>query len=250
MYRLFLLSFFISAALFGNECRNRLFLGPQAHYISVDAPSLGTFSGGAGGAEIGYEYIKPNGLFAHVELDGSWSSLSQSETTSSIDQVEVFFGVDIGYAFQWGDCYPMFEFIPYTGYFYHYLNEDRNIENYERMTFIYKMPYIPFGFRFTNWRYEWFAWGLQYQYQIDVDPFLKISILHGAYWELDRSDDQLIEGLIIFKPSCDVSIWFTPFYRYSKTGDSVARTQSGLFLGIQEQTYHSVGAKVEFSYLF
>ncbi|MCH9612123.1 MAG: hypothetical protein S4CHLAM102_06060 [Chlamydiia bacterium] len=226
---------------------NRLYAAPLYHYVMLNNQGVGTFKGNAWGGEVGYEYMVPMGLYALGSVNGSWSKLNQKNGSATIRQKEAFANVQLGYtAAAYGWEIVDFYLVLFTGYSYHYLNEKQKVPGTLDTTFIFKMPFIPLGFKLYVMDRDHFVLGLNYQYQFDLDPIVKISTLRGAYWALNRHSDQFAEVDFIFK-WCNYDIRFSPYWRNSSSGPSTAVTSSGTSLGLQEQKYDTFGALLEFS---
>ena len=168
---------------------------------------------------------------------------------SYIDQIEVFFTGNIGYAIKWGRDLKHW-FVPYLGYDYLWLRQFLYIVGYEPLRYTYKKPYLPFGVLFEMYALPCLSFGINYTYLVDIDTRLDIKQLIGSGWFLTKKNDYIIQFPVVFK----IKEWFDlrliPYFRRLKFGESTAITSSGLALGLQPEGYKIWGGDIELSIRF
>jgi hypothetical protein len=227
---------------------NRFYAGPLVQHTTLHAKGLGTFKGTAGGVQIGYQRIRPDSLFARAYAIGDWTTLDGSGF-SKITQNKYTLGGHLGFSGVFGEK-DRFTIAPYTGCAYHYLDEKREIQGYSSYHAAYKLPFVPLGLLFLAQVNPLVSIGIDYQYQFDIDPMVKLSYMNGALWKLKREDNQYVEMIFAFRWANHWDVRLTPYYRYLKTGASTAVTTIGTQLGIQKQSYQTFGGSLAVSYFF
>ncbi len=220
-----------------------LLFGPSLGAAQLKATGVGTFRGGMWGGFAAYEYARDRGLYAYPVVRAATGHLKMSDSSSSMRNTQVNYGTRLGYVYTFGKN-NSFQIVPYTGYFGTWIEQKQSIEGFSPFTYTFDMPYIPVGAQLAYTFTRHISLKGLYQYQIDILPRLKISVLDGAYWELSRRGDQYAELTLTLQRCRKYALQLTSYVQTSNTGSSKAVTAQGMPLGVQAQDYIEYGGRL------
>lgn len=257
-YCLFFLLFFFSTLIAEEDSTSTtskdirtssIHIGPVYQRYQLDMNSVGFFHGNTWGGFAYYTYAKPWGLYANLGAEASSGNLFSQLGSSEISQIEFLFTEKIGYNIPWGKS-QQHTLTLYTGYNYLWWRQHLNITGYNPFIYTYKKPYIPFGFNLNFTATDWLSFGVNYTFLFAIETHVNISATVGSDWFLKRKNDQMLEFPLLFKIRDRLHISLIPFYRSLKMGSSTAVTDTGLRLGLQENSYQIWGGKFELAFYF
>lgn len=242
---------------------SRLYIGPQLYggYLKVqntDSTAAGLIGldnfdssekGFFYGANGGYEYKHPWGLFANIDLNYGQGDLKKSGDLSRyLHEYEVT-GV-VGY--QLGGCVE--DRWSATGYIgVDYLTQNFHVSDLD-VGYRYYLYRIPVGIKGD---YSFCACSSRWSVGINVavlpqfDSTVKISVLNGARWSLAKRTDWMV-AIPLEYSSCmwPVSVKLNLFWRKVGIGGSKAKTSSGNALGLPPSKWNAFGAALDIAWEF
>ncbi len=240
---------FIAASAIAHSPRSEIYVGPQGYYAKAHIGGISPhFHGSLWGAVIGYQYMKPQGLYFRLEADWAAGRMRSHGNPSRYLHDENVEGV-FGYAWQM----KKWRVIPYIGYAFHYLIESREATaEYTPAKFKYQTYNLPVGFWTSYaWNPHW-ELGIKAQWAYNIDPAVAISQLSGALWTLDHKQGVRVDLPLQFSFGDRVRgvLRLNPFYQWYQLGASSATSSSGTSLGITTQTWTYWGGLFSFGCQF
>ena len=225
------------------------YAGAEIYAMSLKIQGIAShFRGTLAGAVLGYTYNQPNSFYADAHVKWALGEVRNSRQPSRFIHDELVEG-RLGYAGRWGK----FELIPFMGFGFHYLIEDRKQSSeYKGMKTSYRDYYFPLGFKFCYYCMDRLNVGLNFTWWTDVDSSVKITGLQGAHWVLNREDGYRIELPIegFLGKNKRWSFCLEPFWQYYQLGADRTNTTLGENLGITTQTFNYYGGTLTAAWSF
>ncbi len=231
------------------EETSSFYAGPEVYSTSLHIDGVSSdFRGTLAGAVLGYTYKKSNSLYVNVCVKWALGQVRNSGHPSRFIHDELIEG-QLGFV---GRFWKM-ELIPFLGFGFHYLIEDRKeSETYTAMKTSYRDYYLPLGLKWRYYFCDRLNAGLNFAWWKDLDPSVKISGIKGAHWTLDRKEGYRIampfEGFLDSKKRWSVCL--EPFWEQYQLGSDRAVSSTGDSLGIKKQTFNYYGGTLTASIWF
>lgn len=242
---------------------SRLYVGPQLYYTNLKVENTDSSLAGLLGLENsntslggvmygvngGYEYEKPWGLYANIDLNYGQGKLKKSGgLTRYIHEYDV--SAVAGYCVGGGDecCWSL---IPYAGF--GHLTQNHTLTSFH-VKYRYSIYYVPVGIKFDCGFYAYCGYwtaGLDVAVLPQVDSTTKINLLKGARWSLAKRTDWLVSVPIeYYSDCCPLSVKLDLFWKSLGIGGSKAVTEGGIALGLPPSKWNAIGASLDLVWEF
>jgi hypothetical protein len=225
------------------------YAGPEVYALSLSISGIASdFHATLAGAVLGYTYKKPNSFYFDARLKWAIGEARHTAQPSRFIHDELVEG-QLGYVGQIGK----FELIPFVGFGFHYLIENRKeSSSYTGMKTSYRDYYFPLGLKLNYYCMDRLSIGLNFTWWKDVDSTVKISGLHGAHWVLDRKDGYRLELPVegFLDKNKRWSFCLEPFWQQYQLGADRTNTTLGRNLGITTQTFNYYGGTLKAAFWF
>jgi len=247
------------------ECGNSIFsIGANYSHVNIKPRDNASFNGTLGGLHAMYEYRPMNSFYGAASFAWRQGKTSGSDGSRSIIDINVAERLGYVFACKNNKCLSTL----FSGFGFRFLGHLLRPSDLSSSVFIgsffppfitdenslrinYHDFYIPLGFLFEYSISSWFDLGLYATWMPQVFSTAKIKPLGGAYWDLKETyGNFLIEVPFKFSKCKKYSLVLKPFFEYWQDGKSIAKTSSGIPLGLPKNTYYFVGINLAFLYSF
>lgn len=238
---------------------SRLYGGGQAYYyhlrITDDkaVPATATphpFTGWLGGFILGYEYKKPNSLYAVLQTSYALGSIESHDTGNKKRFIhDEIVETRIGYDGALTRDFSCFMTV-YTGAGFRWNIQHRNSGTLEELKLNYYKVYIPLGLLINYIPDKTVNIGLDFEWIPDVLSMASISTLSGAFWELKRKNNYLVQLPCMFTFARRYELSITPFWMHFEEGASLTVTDAGVDLELEKQQTNDWGGRVSLGVYF
>jgi hypothetical protein len=228
---------------------SEIYVGPQGYYAKAKIRGLSpNFHGSLWGGVFGYQYMKPYSLYFRLQGDWAIGRIKSKGNPSRYLHDENVEG-DFGYTW----CPGKWRVIPYVGYAFHYLIENREeTEEFTGTKFKYQTYNIPVGMRVDYLFNRHFELGVKAQWMYNIDPAVKISQLQGALWTLVHKQGVRVDlpFQYNFGKAIQGVLRLSPFFQWYQLGRTKAVTDDGVPLGVTTQTFTYWGGLLTLGWKF
>ncbi len=233
---------------------SRIFVGAEAYYYHLQIEDGSTvssvsatphaFTGTVAGFILGYEYKKPESLYAVLQASYALGSIKTRATGNNRrfihDEIlETRWGYNASFLSE-----NRLTFTPYTGAGIRWNIQYRNPGTLPGLKFNYYKIYIPLGFLLNYKPHPAINLGLDFEWMPDVLSMVSLSSLGGSFWELQRMNNYLVQVPCTFSFAKRYEVSLTPFWMQFVDGKSVAVTDAGIALGLQKQVTNDWGGRL------
>jgi hypothetical protein len=219
----------------------RAYLKPNAN------PS---FSGNMGGAQLAYEYQRPDFFYGGFTFDWRYGHLHASNGKRKLQDFDV--QERLGYTLQVDRFNALVTF--FAGFGYRHLRHSIDLNGASSIKLYYNHFYIPVGVLKQFEIASCFSLGANVIWMAQVFPTVTISPPSSARWKIRRQfKNFLVELPLIFHLDDyvkNLSIILVPQFEIWQDGRSIARTSSGTSLGLPENTYIFWSGELNVKYAF
>ncbi len=237
-----------------NDARySRIFVGGQAYYYNLrisDSDSNSAtatpnpFKGCLGGFILGYEYKRPNNLYAVLQLSYALGTIRTHDTGNNRRFIhDEILETRFGYFRSLTKNFRYF-LTPYTGAGFRWNIQHRSAGTLAALNFDYYKIYIPLGLIMNYVPNKIVNLGVDFEWMPDVLSMVSISTLKGAFWELKRMNNYLVQAPCLFTFGNRWELGFTPFWMQFGDGQSIAVTDNGIALDLDQQKTNDWGGRV------
>lgn len=241
-------SLFSANAAFTSETSS-FYIGPQVSAVSLHIGGISRdFRGTLTGATLSYNYQKPNNLYANACAKWALGELHNSSHTPRFLHDESIEG-QLGFTGRFGKM----ELIPFLGFGFHYLIENRQeSKNYLAIKTSYRDYYVPLGLKWRYYLINRLQVGVNFTWWHDVDSSVKIAKIKGVHWTLDLKDGYRvtvpIEGFV--DQGRRWGFCLEPFWQGYQLGSDNTLSSAGDSIGIRAQTFNYYGSTLSSSWHF
>jgi len=238
---------------------SRLYGGGQAYYYHLKiVDDLGVaaratpnpFTGWVGGFILGYEYKKPNSLYAVLQTSYALGSIESHDTGNNKRFIhDELLETRIGYDGALTRDFSWFV-TPYTGAGFRWNSQYRYPGTLPDLKCNYYKIYIPLGLLINYIPNQTLNIGLDFEWMPDVLSMVSFSSLPGSFWELKRKNNYLVQLPCMFTFARRYELSLTPFWMHFEEGDSTTITNGGVALGLEKQRTNDWGARVSLGVYF
>ena len=224
-------------------------VGGDYHRSRLDSQDLGTYYGNIWGGNVAFSYGRDWGAYVGLKVNGGAGTLHGTEDGNRIGFTEMAFDEHAGFIATWGERLKA-KLTPYLGFRYLWMKEDLDIFGYPIIHYTYHKLYVPVGFNFDLMISKCFSAGFNFEYQINLETYQHIDSLDGARWFLKKRNDWFVELPLTYHPFDFLSVTTKPYFRSVRTGPSTAITNTGLQLGLGNQSFTMWGIELDLAYTF
>ena len=240
---------------------SRIFGGGQAYYYHLDienggktgaAATYNPFTGCLAGFVLGYEYKKPNDLYAVLQVSYALGRIERESQGTGNDRRFIhdeMAELRVGYDARLNYCGSWF-FTPYSGAGFRWNIQYRNPGQLSGLKFDYYKIYIPLGCLLNYLPNRNVNIGLDFEWMPDVLSMASISNINGAFWELERMYNYQVQLPCIFSFCGTWEVIVTPFWIHFWDGASISVTEAGLALDLTKQMTNEWGGRVSLGVRF
>lgn len=238
---------------------SRVFIGPQAYsyHLHIDngtatgaTATANPYEGWLAGFILGYEYKRPNHLYAVLQSSYALGSTHRTDQgTGNNNRYIHDFLLEDRFGFNWSCCTGL-HLIPYTGNAFRWNAQYRNPGILKGLKYDYFKISIPLGFLIEYKPHRTVQVGLDFEWLPDVLSMVSLSTLNGSYWELNRLNNYIVQLPCLFSSCNRYEIGLTPFWMHFEDGSSVAVTDAGIALNLDKQITNNWGGRLFFGIRF
>jgi len=199
------------------------------------------------GPSVGFDYRKPNNVYAAGRFYINYGDLTGGECGRDIQDMNMQFRV--GYT-----AGVVTRFTLYAGVGTNIIEQKRKQlqDPCEKLTYV--DIYIPVGVVLTRNIRRDLSFGIDAQWQPDVDAWVRIGGFRNIHWELNHKSSFLVEAPLQFVFPSIQAKWaqfrFIPFYRRIVEGDASVKTFSNSSrVNLKTQTANEWGLYFELAIL-
>lgn len=250
---------FFLLALFSLEASHssKIFIGPQAYYYHLHIAN-GTntgptatpnpFTGTLGGFILGYEY--KNNLYGSLQSSYAQGNLTRKNQGTGNNQRSVNeFILDGRLGYDW-KMSSFWSLTPFTGAGWRWNIQDRDSGVLSALTYEYYKIYIPVGAVLTYSPTDKVSLGIDFEWMPDILTMTSLSSLKGAYWELKRKNNYLVQIPLQFRINARFELSLIPFWMQFDDGASISETNIGIALNLENQITNDWGARLSLGIRF
>ncbi len=133
---------------------------------------------------------------------------------------------------------------PYTGAGFRWNIQHRSAGTLAALNFDYYKIYIPLGLIGSYVPSKTVNISLDFEWMPDVLSMMSISTLKGAFWELKRMNNYMVQLPCLFTFANRWEFGLTPFWMLFGDGASIAVTNLGVGLDLDKQITNDWGGRV------
>jgi hypothetical protein len=230
---------------------SRFWIGGQAYYYDLHISDAGNtndvtatpnpFTGWLGGFIAGYEYRKPASLYAVLDFSYALGTISTHGTGNNSRYVhDEILEARVGY----NGVLKHWLISPYTGGGFRWNIQHRRSGELASLTFDYYKIYIPLGLLVNYLPHPAVNVGIDVEWMPDVLSMVSLSSLKGAFWKLERKNNYFVELPCLLTYANRWEFGIIPFWIRFADGDSTAKTESGIDLGLDNQFTNDWGGRI------
>ena len=253
----------IAAALYSEDCQSarysRLYGGAQSYYYHLriengpGIPATATpnpFTGCLSGFILGYEYKNPNSLYTLLQISYALGAVKSTDAGNNERFIhDEILDWRVGYCRKFAKAGTWF-LTPYTGTGFRWNVQYRRPEALSGLKFDYYKIYIPLGLAINYAPNKLVNLGIDFEWMPDVLSMVSISNLTGSFWELERMNNYLVQIPCIFTFANRYELSVIPFWMQFRDGKSIAVTDLGLALDLEQQMTNDWGGRIAFGVRF
>ena len=218
----------------------------HAHIAILGQPS---FHGNLGGIQGSYEYRPWNSFYGALRVVWKEGSTKNSSATRDLTYVDV--QERFGYSYAISSRAWMLSL--FSGFGYRHIGHEFKQRGASSIQFDYNEFYVPVGFLSDYTFYDRYSVGLNFVWMPQVYSTVKIAPLKGARWIIRNSLSNILAEVpftFFLTKNKRYSLIVKPFYEYWEDGHTIAKTATGIALGVPGNTYNFWGAELNFGFSF
>ena len=243
--------------MFGVVQRNndpvRLTFAPQIAWLEFDIDHVGIFRGTVRGIQGNLEYRKPYAVYVAANVDWIMGAVKAQQDMSRYIH-------DLKSTIRLGFTVPLYYsrgvFLTlYSGFGFDYniqhIRPD-NVLGSEK--YYYYQYFIPAGFSFEARPFSYFGFGLNLEWDPQINSRVKLDGQPGIKWDLYNKSGYIIEVpfnfFIASSKLTTFSISIIPYLRRNVEGKLSALLSNGSKYELPKQTFKYWGGRLGFTFIF